>query len=81
MLPAHGDDDVLDQSHDEDEYNDSCSIAKKFNVAYNPEHTVLEVLHLSTPDVAEITSYLVSAPALGCLIDYLEDELIVDFED
>ncbi len=64
-----------------DEYNDSCRIAKEFNVTYNPEYTVLEVLHQSTPEVAEITSYIVSAPALGCIIDYLEDELIVDFED
>ncbi|SKA48860.1 hypothetical protein [Photobacterium toruni] len=64
-----------------DEYNDSCAIAKEFNVVYNPEHTVLEVLQLSTPEVAEITSYIVSAPALGCIIDYLEDELLVEFED
>ncbi|MEC6830385.1 hypothetical protein VXS06_01240 [Photobacterium toruni] len=64
-----------------DEYNDSCAIAKEFNVTYNPEHTVLEVLQLSPPEVAEITSYIVSAPALGCIIDYLEDELLVEFED
>ncbi|WP_279152580.1 hypothetical protein [Photobacterium iliopiscarium] len=64
-----------------DEYNDSCTIAKEFNVSYNQEHTVLDVLNQSVPEVAEITSYIVSAPALGCLIDYLEDELIVDFED
>ncbi|OBU30654.1 hypothetical protein [Photobacterium kishitanii] len=64
-----------------DEYNDSCSIAKEFNIAYNPDHSVLEVLHQSTPEVGEITSYIVSAPALGYVIDYLEDELIVDFED
>ncbi|SMY34002.1 hypothetical protein [Photobacterium andalusiense] len=64
-----------------DEYNDSCNIAKEFNVAYNPEHSVLDVLHQSTPENGEITTYLVSALALGCLIDYLEDELIVDFDD
>lgn len=62
-------------------YQVSCEIAKKFDVDFNGEQSALVVLEASKKDAIEPNTYSVSASAVGCVIDYLEDNFLIEFED
>lgn len=62
-------------------YQASCEIAKKFDVDFNSEQSALAVLEASKQEAAEPNTCSVSAAAVGCVVDYLEDNFVVEFED
>lgn len=62
-------------------YQTSCDIAKKFDVGFNDEHTALAVLEMSKQAGLEPNTFSVSSAAVGCVVDYLEDNFVVEFDD